>query len=88
MGRVTGKYMGVGDGDGEGKTRPHPRPIVVPIWKERNKRAFHQQVADFYSLADSDKLLSFQWPKANMSTFVYSYYDWWNHPLYCMGVMM
>jgi len=23
MGRVTGKYMGVGDGDGEGKTCPH-----------------------------------------------------------------
>ena len=27
MGRVTGKYMGVGDGDGEGKTRPHPAPL-------------------------------------------------------------
>ena len=24
MGRVTGKYMGVGDEDGEDKTRPHP----------------------------------------------------------------
>jgi len=27
MGRVTGKYMGVGDGDGEGKTCPHPAPL-------------------------------------------------------------
>jgi len=24
MGRVTGKYMRIGDGDGEGKTHPHP----------------------------------------------------------------
>ncbi|AES97550.1 hypothetical protein MTR_5g055930 [Medicago truncatula] len=29
MGRVTGKYMGVGDGDGEDKTRPHPAPLPL-----------------------------------------------------------
>jgi hypothetical protein len=27
MGRVTDKYMEVGDEDGEGKTRPHPAPL-------------------------------------------------------------
>ena len=27
LGRVTGKYMGVGDGDGEGKTRTHSAPL-------------------------------------------------------------
>jgi len=27
MGRVTGKYIGIGDEDGEGKTRPHLTPL-------------------------------------------------------------
>jgi len=27
VGRVTSKYMGIGDGDEEGKTRPHPAPL-------------------------------------------------------------
>jgi len=27
MGRVTGKYIGVGYEDGEGKTHPHPSPL-------------------------------------------------------------
>jgi len=27
MGRVMGKYMGVGDGDAEGKTHPHSAPL-------------------------------------------------------------
>jgi len=33
LGRVTGKYMGVGDGDGEGKTRPHPAPLACLMLK-------------------------------------------------------
>jgi len=27
MGRVTGKYIGVGYEEGEGKYRPHPAPL-------------------------------------------------------------
>jgi len=31
MGRVTGKYMRVGDEDGEDRTRPHPVPLPCLI---------------------------------------------------------
>jgi len=27
IGKVTGKYMELGDEDGEGKTHPHPAPL-------------------------------------------------------------
>jgi len=60
---------------------------VWVIRKERNNHVFHQHVADTHRLAGSVKLLSFQWLKANKSTFVFSYHGWWMHPLYCMGVM-
>jgi len=38
MGRVMGRYMGVGDGDGEGKTRPHPAPMSCLVTLEYNLR--------------------------------------------------
>ena len=56
------------------------------IWKERNNRVFHQKVADSLYLAERVKLLSFQWLKANMITFVFSYHEWWRHPLSCMSI--
>jgi len=32
MGRVTDKYIEVGNGDGEGKTRSHPAPLPCLMW--------------------------------------------------------
>ena len=61
---------------------------VWVIWKERNNKVFHQKITDPQSIADKIKQLSFQWLKANMLTFVFSYHDWWLHPLSCMGVRM
>jgi len=58
------------------------------IWKEMNNRVFHQKVAAPQILAEKVKLLSFRWLKANMVTFVFSYHDWWQHPLSCMGVRL
>jgi len=47
MGRVTGKYMGVGDGDGdgEGKTRPHPAPL--PCLTSTNQSPFNLETNQF-----------------------------------------
>jgi len=59
---------------------------VWVIWKERNSRVFHQKITDYQTLADKVKLLPFQWLKANLQTFVFSYHDWWLHPLLCMDV--
>jgi hypothetical protein len=61
---------------------------VWVIWKERNNRVFHQKITDSQSIADKVKLLSFQWLKVNLITFVFSYHDWWRHPLLCMGVRL
>jgi len=56
------------------------------IRKERNNRIFHQRTVDTKTLSGKVKLLSFHWLRANMLTFVFSYHEWWRHPLFCMGV--
>jgi len=61
---------------------------VWVIWKERNSKGFYQKITDYQTLADKVKLLSFQWLKENMQTFVFSYHDWWLHPLLCIGVRL
>lgn len=47
-----------------------------------------QKALDSHNITDKVKLLSFLWLKANMLTFVFSYHDWWRHPLSCMSVML
>jgi len=49
---------------------------------------FNQMALDSHAIADKVKLLSFSWLKANMSSFAFTYQDWWHHPLSCMGVLM
>jgi len=61
--------------------------IVWVIWKERNNRIFNHKIVTVELLADNVKILSFSWIKADMPTFVFSYNDWWRHPLPCMGVI-
>jgi len=56
------------------------------IWKERNSRIFKNAALHPYILIEKVKLNSFLWVKANQPTFNYCYYDWWTHPLLCMGV--
>lgn len=57
------------------------------IWKERNNRVFNNQTSDPHTILDKVKLTSFLWLKAHSPSFVYDYYDWWRHPLLCMGVV-
>ena len=61
---------------------------VWVIWKERNNRVFNQKALDSQTTSDKVKLLSFTWIKANLSSFIYAYHDWWRHPLPCMVVLM
>jgi len=59
---------------------------VWVLWKERNNRAFNNEALGSEVLLEKVKLLSFLWVKSKQTTFSYSFYDWWKHPLYCMGV--
>lgn len=61
---------------------------VWAIWKERNNHVFQETVCDPSSLAEKVKLNSFMWLKASHTSFIYSYYDWWKHPIPCMGVIV
>jgi len=61
---------------------------VWVIWKERNNKIFNQKNVDLHHLADNVKFLSFSWLKTNVSTFAFSYNDWWRHPLFCMRVFV
>jgi hypothetical protein len=61
---------------------------VWVIWKERNNRIFQQKLLTSDRLAEMVKIMSFNWLKANMPSFAFSYNDWGQHPLLCMGVLV
>jgi len=61
---------------------------VWAIWKERNNHVFQNTVSDSSIIAEKVKLNSFLWLKSKQSIFIYSYHDWWKHPLLCMGVQV
>nr|ABD33042.1 hypothetical protein MtrDRAFT_AC150889g21v2 [Medicago truncatula] len=56
------------------------------IWKERNDRVFNNKASIPSVLIEKVKLTSFMWLQSNQASFIYSYHDWWNNPLLCMGV--
>jgi hypothetical protein len=61
---------------------------VWVIWKKRNDRIFNNVASDPFALIDKVKLNSFLWLKSNNALFVFSYHEWWRHPLHCMSVTM
>jgi hypothetical protein len=61
---------------------------VWTIWKEMNNRIFTQKATSISIISDRVKLLSFQWLKAILHLFAFSYHDWWQHPMSCMSVYM
>jgi len=61
---------------------------VWTIWKERNNRIFNQKATTTSVMSDKVKLLSFQWLKARLHMFAFSYHDWWQHPMSCIGIYM
>jgi len=61
---------------------------VWVLWKERNNRVFQNTVSHPSTLVEKLKLHSFLWVKSKQTTFLYSYHDWWKHPLLCMGVRL
>jgi hypothetical protein len=61
---------------------------VWVLWKERNNRVFQNKVSTPYALVEQVKLNSFLWLKSKQVNFGYSYHDWWQHPILCMGVHM
>jgi len=56
------------------------------IWKVRNERIFKNAHSHPYALVEKAKLHSFLWVKAKHPSFTYCYYDWWKHPMLCLGV--
>lgn len=59
---------------------------VWVIRKERNYRVFKNTASEPSTLIEKVKLNSFLWLKSKQEFFVYSFHDWWKHPLLCMGV--
>jgi hypothetical protein len=58
------------------------------IWKEMNNRVFNNKALAPAQLTDKVIMISFQWLKANLINFVFSYHDWWRSPLSCIGLML
>ena len=61
---------------------------VWVIWKERNNRVFQNAVTIPSVLVEQVKLNSFLWLKSKRANFVYSYHDWWQNSILCMGVLL
>jgi len=59
---------------------------VWEIWKDRNNHIFQNEKTHVLGLLEKVKRISFLWMKARNASFIYCYYDWWTHPLMCMGV--
>jgi len=49
---------------------------------------FNQKIDNVDHLADNVKFMSFSWLKTNMPNLSFSYHDWWQNLLPCMGVIM
>lgn len=57
-------------------------------WKERNNRVFQNTTSTPFILLEKVKVHSFLWLKSRHTSLAYSFYDWWKHPLLCMGVLV
>ncbi|XP_024628614.1 uncharacterized protein [Medicago truncatula] len=60
---------------------------VWAIWKERNNRVFSDTIIDPLHIVEKVKLNSFLWLSSNVEPISFGFYDWWRHPLFCMGVI-
>jgi len=56
------------------------------IWKERKNWIFNNNYLELHQMLEKIKLLSFTWLKAKSIHFAYTYHEWWQHPLICMGI--
>lgn len=61
---------------------------VWVLWKDWNKRIFHNEDTHTTVLLEEIKRTSFFWMKAKNVNFSYCYFDWWLHPLLCMGMYL
>jgi len=61
---------------------------VWVIWKEMNNRVFKNTVSNPLNLIEIVKRNSYLWLRSKHVAFVYSYHDWWKHPIPCMGVLL
>jgi len=59
---------------------------VWVIWKEQNNCVIQNATTTTYLLLEKVKLNSFLWLKSKQAALVYSYTNWWKHPLLCMGL--
>ena len=51
-------------------------------------RVFQNTVSNPLNLIEKVKLNSFLWLRSKLVDFVFSYHDWWKHPIPCMGVLL
>ena len=62
--------------------------FVWVLWKDRNNCVFNNMTFDHLALIEKIKLNSFLWLKLNQVLFVYSFHDWWKHPLlWCLCII-
>jgi len=58
------------------------------IWKERNNRVFQNTVSNPINVFEKVKLNAYLWLRSKQVAFVYSYHEWWKHPIPCMRVLL
>ena len=58
------------------------------MWKDQNSRVFQNTTSNSFTLIEKIQQQSFLWLKSKHLPLAFSYHDWCNHPLLCMGVRM
>jgi len=58
------------------------------MWKDQNSRVFQTTTSNSFTLIEKIQQQSFLWLKSKQVPLAFSYHDWCNHPLLCMGVRM
>jgi len=60
--------------------------LCLGDWKDMNKRIFQNEATHVLVVMEKIKRTYFLWMKTRNLSFNYCYYDWWTHPLLCIGV--
>lgn len=62
--------------------------VILVIWKERNRRIFHNKLKHLQTLSERVKIKSFSWLKPKYVSFDYDYQFWRLNSLTCLSTVM